>query len=150
MESDPVTLALSLAVQFEGIYLSPYLDPTGIPTIGIGCTRYPNGVAVTLADPPLTREQAIELARWQLRRQGLAGVMSLCPKVPDASKLAALTDFAFNLGVGRLRSSTLRKRVNANQWSQVPAELLKWNRAGGRVLPGLTRRRIAEGALTRL
>jgi lysozyme len=64
--------------------------------------------------------------------------------VDRPGRLAALIDFAFNLGTGALQMSTLRKRVNARQWDAVPAELRKWVIGGGRVLPGLVRRREAE------
>jgi lysozyme len=74
-------------------------------------------------------------------------VLKLCPGVPDPNKLAALIDFAFNLGSGQLRASTLRKRVNAQQWHLVPAELRKWIRGGGRVLRGLVLRCEARVAL---
>ena len=61
--------------------------------------------------------------------------------------LGALTDFAYNLGVGRYRGSTLRRRVDAGDWDGAREELAKWTRGGGRVLPGLVRRRQAEAVL---
>jgi lysozyme len=67
--------------------------------------------------------------------------------VADANRLAALIDFTYNLGAGHLRSSTLRRKVNAKDWAAMPAELRKWVRGGGRVLPGLVARRNAEAAL---
>jgi lysozyme len=145
--NDPLELALRLAIHFEGIYLSPYLDPVGIPTQGIGCTVHLDGRRVLLTDPPITREEAIAWCRELLCRRFLRAVLQLCPAVDMAPRLAALIDFAFNLGEGHLRASTLRKRVNAGRWREVPAELLKWNKAGGRALPGLTARRSAEAAL---
>jgi lysozyme len=60
--------------------------------------------------------------------------------------LGAITDFAYNLGVPRYRSSTLRRRIEAEDWDGAQEELLKWNRAGGRILNGLVRRRQAECA----
>lgn len=145
--SEAVALALTLAIHFEGIYLSAYLDVVGIPTIGIGCTQYPTGARVLLTDPPITREQALEMCRWSLERRYLRAVLTLCPLIDLSDRIAALADFAFNLGVGRLKASTLRRYVNAGRWSEVPAEILKWNRAGGRSLAGLTARRAVEAAL---
>jgi lysozyme len=63
------------------------------------------------------------------------------------TRLAAITDFAFNLGLGRLQTSTLRRKVNAEDWEAAKEQLMKWTRGGGRVLPGLVRRRDAEAKL---
>lgn len=142
-----VKVAAALARRFEGCYLKPYLCPAGVPTIGYGATFYPNGHRVTLADPPITRTVAEVILLDQVRRIYLPAVLRLCPGVDDPERLAALIDFAFNLGTGRLKASTLRKRVNAGRWGDVPGELRKWTRAGGRVLRGLVLRREAEIAL---
>lgn len=83
----------------------------------------------------------------QVETTYLPAVVRLCPGIDDANRLAALIDFTFNLGAGNLSASTLRKRVNAGRWADVPAELRKWNKAGGRVLRGLVIRREAEAAL---
>ena len=56
-------------------------------------------------------------------------------------------DFAYNLGIGRLRASTLRKRINAREWDSARVELLKWNKGGGKILPGLVKRREMEARL---
>jgi lysozyme len=66
-----------------------------------------------------------------------------------ARRLAALISFAYNCGLGNYRISTLRKRVIASDWDGAATEILKWNKAAGRVLPGLTRRRQAESMLLR-
>jgi GH24 family phage-related lysozyme (muramidase) len=58
-----------------------------------------------------------------------------------------LTDFAFNLGINALKNSTLRKKVNAGDWEGAKKEILKWNKAGGKVLSGLTKRRVSESIL---
>ena len=139
-------VASALARRFEGFYPRPYLCPAGIPTIGYGSIAYEDGVRVTLTDEPITRERAEQLLQYELR-SCLATVMRLCPGVDTEDRAAALVDFTFNLGGGRLRSSTLRKRVNSGDWDQVPSELAKWSRAGGRVLPGLLARRNAEASL---
>lgn len=140
-------VAASLARRFEGLRLTPYLCPAGIPSIAFGATFYEDGTRVQLTDPPITRERAEQLLEWSVRTVYLPAVMKLCPAVPDAYKLAALIDFAFNLGAGRLLSSTLRKRVNAGDWEAVPAELMKWTKGGGKTLKGLVQRRRAESAL---
>ena len=139
-----VELAAVLARKFEGCYLSPYLCPAGVPTIGYGATFYPDGRAVTLKDMPITREYANYMLIWMVKNIYMPAVIKLCPKIDTPERAAALIDFAFNLGVGRLKSSTLRKRVNSRYWEQVPTELRKWDKGGGKVLRGLTLRREAE------
>lgn len=146
-ESLAVKVAAALARRFEGLFLAPYLCPAGIPTIGFGATYYEDGRAVTLRDPAITRERAEALLLWMVRTVYLPAVRKLCPNVDTPERLAALIDFAFNLGTGRLRASTLRKRVNAGRWADVPTELRKWVRGGGKVLRGLVLRREAGVAL---
>lgn len=140
-------VAVALAKRFEGLFLLPYLCPAGVPTIGYGATYYQDGRAVTLRDPAITREQAEELLLWMVRTVYLPAVRRLCPGVDDSHRLAALIDFAFNLGAGNLSASTLRKRVNAGRWADVPAELRKWVMAAGKRLRGLVLRREAEIAV---
>lgn len=144
---DAVAITAALCRRFEGLYLTPYMCPAGVPTIGYGATFYEDGTRVTLRDPRITRERAEALLLWHVRRHYLPAVVQLCPGVDSPERLAALIDFTFNLGAGNLRVSTLRKRVNAGRWGEVPTELLRWNKAGGRVLRGLTLRRQAEADL---
>lgn len=142
-----VEVAAALARRFEGLYLRPYLCPAGVPTIGYGATRYLDGRAVRLTDPPITRQVAEVMLRDSVRAIYLPAVRRLCPGIDTPERLAALIDFCFNLGAGQLRASTLRRRVNAARWGDVPTELRKWVRGGGRVLRGLVLRREAEIAL---
>jgi lysozyme len=146
-EALAVQVAGALARRFEGLFLLPYLCPAGIPSIGYGATYYEDGVRVTLKDPAISRERAEALLLWMVRTIYLPAVLRLCPGADTPERLAALIDFAFNLGTGNLAASTLRKRVNASRWADVPAEIRKWNRGGGRVLRGLVLRREAEAAL---
>lgn len=141
---EAVEIACTLAARWEGFRSKPYLCPAGVPTIGFGFTRNMDGSRVTLNDPPMAREQAYKLLQHFMRTIYLPATLKLCPGVETAGQLGALTDFAFNLGVGNLKNSTLRKRVNAGEWDRVPDEFRKWVRAGGRVLRGLVLRREAE------
>lgn len=145
--ADALDQAASLCRAFEGLRLQPYLCPAGVGTIGYGSTRYADGRPVSLGDPPLSREAADRLLRLTLARDYLPAVRQLCPGVDTPGRLAALVDFAYNCGTGNLKASTLRRKVNAEDWDAVPTELRKWTRGGGRVLPGLVRRREAEVAL---
>ncbi len=142
-----VEIAAGLCRRFEGLHLRPYLCPAGVPTIGYGATYYEDGTRVTLSDPPISRQRAEELLVWHIENVYLPAVLKLCPDVGAPERLAALIDFAFNLGVGNLRASTLRKRANAKRWGDVRAELMRWTKAGGKELRGLVKRREAECAL---
>lgn len=137
---DVVRLAAAICRQFEGFYPRPYLCPAGVPTIGYGATFYEDGTRVTLQDPPITRERAEMLLQFHLRQRFLPAALRLCPGANTSGRLAGLVDFAFNLGEGNLRASTLRRKVNAGEWEEVPAQHMRWNKAAGRVLRGLTRR----------
>lgn len=145
--TEALAIVMRLCMQFEGLYLRPYLCPAGVPTIGVGSTRYLDGRPVRLTDPPITREHALVLLRSRVLTEFMPAVLRLCGPLDTPGRLAALTDFSYNVGTGALKASTLRRRVLAGQWGRVPAELLKWVRGGGRVLPGLVRRRRKEADL---
>jgi lysozyme len=143
---DALAIALALIRRFEGLYRGPYLCPAGVPTIGYGATYYEDGTRVTLHDPIISKERAEALLRWHVKTVYLPAVLKLCPELANEApgRVAALIDFTFNLGAGRFKASTLRRRINENRWVEVPAELRKWVRGGGRVLRGLVLRREAE------
>lgn len=143
----PVRRVLPLLVRFEGLYLRPYLCPAGVWTIGLGSTRHLDGRPVRPTDPPITPEHAYLLAVAQIRAEYLPAVLKLCPGAQSFDQVAALVDFAYNLGIGALRGSTLRKRVNAGDWPGARAEIQRWTRGGGRVLRGLVIRRAVEAAM---
>jgi lysozyme len=91
-----------------------------------------------------TKEQAEEALSLDAEA-AMKAVMRMTPGIADDTlKLAAITDFVFNLGPGRLQASTLRRRINAGQYEQVPDELRKWVWGGGKKLPGLIMRREDE------
>ena len=149
IKPDPaIKIARDLCIVFEGMYLKPYLCPARVPTIGVGSTFYENGIRVTLADPPISRERAMQLLDHELEAC-LPRVLRLCPQLRlwGDNATGAILDFAFNCGTGALQNSTLRKRINADDAEGAKKELMKWVRGGGRVLPGLARRRAAEVAL---
>lgn len=142
-----ISIAASLARRFEGVYLRPYLCPAGVPTVGIGATYYEDGTPVRLTDPPITRERAETLLLWMLHTKYLPAVLKLCPTINNSERLAAIIDFTFNLGVGNLRASILRRRINECDWDSAARELRKWVYSKGKILPGLVARREAEARL---
>ena len=156
MISDAVKIAIDgLIKPFEGYArrlpdgsCNAYPDPgtRGDPwTIGYGSTGAWIG-----PDTVWTREQA-ESALADHVAYFVSGVLRLSPVLSGASdrRLAAIISFAYNCGLGNYRISTLKKRVDAEDWDGAATEIVKWNKAAGRVLPGLTRRRTAEAAMLR-
>jgi lysozyme len=117
-----------------------------VATIGFGSTLYEDGRKVTLRDKQISMERADTLLMLTLRRDYLPAVKALVPVLLTPNQVAALVSFVYNVGVGALKSSTLRKRILAGRMDDVPAEFLKWDKAGGRKLKGLTRRREAEAS----
>lgn len=145
---EAVEVAATLCRPFEGLRLQPYICPAGYPTIGYGTVWKPDGSKVTMEHPPISKETAEAWLVHELRHNYLAGVLKASPGLLASPRaLGAMTDFAYNLGVARYRASTLRKRVDAGDWEDAKAQLALWTRGGGRVLPGLVRRRAAEAAL---
>ena len=131
---------LDLIKQFEGLYLNAYRCPAGVPTIGYGHTA---GVAM---GQTITQQQADDYLRRDVRQ--FARAVARLVTVPlTQGQFDALVSFAFNLGEGALAQSTLLRLLNAGDYAGAAAQFDRWNKAGGRVLPGLVRRRAAERAL---
>ena len=143
--------AIELAKRFEGferqvkrgieVAAIPYVCPAGFWTIGYGhlCTQN---------HPPITEAEAeVYLARDLIT--ALNATLRYCPVLATEpeDRLAAIVDFTFNLGAGRLQTSTLRRRINQRDWVSAAQELRRWVYGGGKVLPGLVTRRIVESNL---
>lgn len=145
-----ITPAIDLCRRFEGFRSKPYRCPAGVPTIGYGTTRYLNGHSVKLNDPPITEQTARVMLMDDLRTNFAPGVLRMCPILREhPNRFNAILDFAYNLGLGRLQTSTLRRCINAQDWTGAVEQLNKWIRGGGKVLPGLVARRAAESQLIR-
>ena len=133
-----IEIAKIIAKPFEGLRLKRYTCPAGFPTIGYGhrCRSDQEPIDMDIAEQLLSNDMMI----------AFSGVARACPGLlaTDPGKLGAIIDFAFNLGVGRLQASTLRRRINQRNWPEVRKELNKWVRGGGKILPGLVARRKAE------
>lgn len=142
-------LAIDLAKRFEGFHrvpkadpgrAHPYICPAGYWTIGYGRLCDPK-------HPPISVEEGDVYLAHDLMTAANA-TLRYCPVLatePD-SRLAAIVDFTFNLGAGRLQTSTLRRRINQRDWLAAGKELRRWVFGGGKVLPGLVARREAEAA----
>jgi len=137
----------ALIARFEGLRLDAYRDAVGVWTIGYGHTaaagapRPAAGMRITAAEADAIL--ARDLARFE------AAVDRLVTVALGQTEFDALVSFAFNLGEGNLAASTLLRRLNAGDRAGAAAEFARWNKAGGKVLAGLTRRRAEEAALFR-
>ena len=142
--------AIVLAKRFEGFHrvpkigphrAYPYVCPAGYWTIGYGhlCDH---------KHPPITEAEA-EVYLAQDLRVAVSATLRYCPVLATESeaRLAAIVDFTFNLGAGRLQASTLRRRINQQDWKSAAGELRRWVYGGGKVLPGLVARRTTEAVL---
>ena len=132
--------------RFEGFESQPYLCPAGIPTIGYGSTRYADGTKVTLNDEPITHDDAIELLYATITPFEDAIHKNVTAPI-NQNQFDALVSFVYNVGAGNFAKSTLLKKLNKADYQGAGDEFLRWNKAGGKVLNGLTRRRDAERAL---
>jgi lysozyme len=142
--------AIELAKRFEGFHrvpksdplhrAHPYVCPAGYWTIGYGRLCEPD-------HPPITEEEGETYWRQDLIT-ALNATLRYCPVLATESdnRLAAVVDFTFNLGAGRLQTSTLRRRINQRDWEAAARELRRWVYGGGNILPGLILRRDTEAA----
>ncbi len=134
---------LELVKKFEGCKLGAYLCPAGIATIGYGNTEYEDGTKVKIGDV-ISQERAEELLSHILNifSKGVDKLISV--KLNDNQR-ASLISFAYNVGIGNLKSSTLLRMVNTDPSDHyIKGEFLKWNKAHGKVIDGLTKRRSIE------
>jgi len=141
-------LAAALCRQFEGYRAKPYICPAGVATIGYGSTYYADKRKVTLEDAPMDEPTARALLMIELEHTYLPGVLRNCPiLITDVRKCNAVVDWCYNLGTGRLQTSTLKRKINAQDWEGAAEQLILWTKGGGRELPGLVKRRKAEKEL---
>lgn len=142
--------AIELVKRFEGFHrlpkqdpsrAHPYICPAGYWTIGYGhlCDSKHEPITEAEAEIYLAKDLAI----------ALKATLRCCPALSTEpeKRLAAIIDFTFNLGAGRLQTSTLRWRINQRDWISSAQELRRWVYGGGRVLPGLVARRELEAVL---
>lgn len=160
----------ALMHRFEGFRSRPYLCPAHIWTIGYGHVLYQEQIRLPVVRPPDKTKSDIPMIRremplkpedfrvWtkteieELFRMDVAsferGVLRLVPGVVGRQgAFDALVSFAFNAGLGNLQRSQIRMRANRGDWEGAAEAFMAWTRGGGKVLPGLVRRRQAEIAL---
>jgi len=131
---------LALIKHFEGCRLEAYLCPAGVWTIGYGHTR---GVG----DSDVIDQEAAEAFLIEDLEEFEGYVNSMTEVALRQHEFDALVAWVFNLGPGNFKESTLLNRINYGPISDVPSQIKRWNKAGGKVLEGLVKRRAAEAAL---
>ncbi len=148
--TDVPQAAIDLAKRFEGFcrvpkvdpeHAHPYVCPAGYWTIGYGHLCEPTHAPITETEAEVYLARDLQTA--------LAATLRYCPVLATEpeERLSAIVDFTFNLGAGRLQTSTLRRRINQRDWAASTQELCRWIYGGGKVLPGLVARRKAEISL---
>jgi len=131
---------LALIKRFEGCRLEAYKCSANVLTIGYGHT---GGVKET---DTITQEEADELLEKDVLKFEEYVEDNVIVEL-DQSQFDALVAWTFNLGPGNLRESTMLKKLNDSDYASVPSEMKRWNKAGGKTLDGLIRRRNAEALL---
>lgn len=138
-------VGIDIISSFEDTKLQAYDDGVGVWTIGIGTTVYPNGVKVKKGDK-CTLDQAKEYFAHDLKR--FESSVNNLVKVPlTQNQFDALVSLVYNIGQTAFSNSTLLKKLNAKDYQGAADQFLVWNKAGGKVMKGLVRRREAERAL---
>lgn len=137
---------LAIIKKHEGLRLSSYLCPAGVPTIGYGSTRYPDGRKVILGEKLSSEKEATQLLLATLQSFE-AAVNRHLPNL-NQCQFDALVSFTYNVGTGAFIKSTLLKKAKVNPADpSILDEFQKWVRGGGKVLPGLVTRRREEANL---
>lgn len=145
---------LEIIKKYEGLIdgdpdtpgLDPYICPAGRPTIGWGSTWDEEGNPVTMAHPPITVETATVLLQREL--SAAEKTIAQLVKVPLTENMfSALCSLIYNIGSGNFAASTLRAKLNRENYEGAANEFPKWRRSRGQILPGLILRRAAEREL---
>ena len=131
---------IDLLKHFEGCELEAYQDSVGVWTIGYGHTKD--------VQPGDEWSESHANHMLEVEMEEYEGYVNNSVTAPiNQAQFDALVSWVYNLGGGNLNASTMLKVLNAGQYEEVPAQMMRWNKAGGKVLEGLTRRRQAEANL---
>lgn len=142
----PSNNCYNLIKKYEGFSAKPYKCSAGVPTIGYGSTFYLNGNKVTMKDSPISEEVALSIL-FSVVEDFSKKVEKLLKVSVNQNQFDALVDFAYNLGIGNLQKSTLLKLINNKDFVGASKQFKLWNKANGKALNGLTKRRKEEEEL---
>ena len=137
---------LELIKEFEGFSANAYLCSAKIPTIGYGNTFYSDGRKVKLGEQ-ISKTDALELLELVANKDFADKIFPFIEVKVTQNQFDAMVSLAYNIGVGNFLKSTLLKKVNAGDFAGASNEFLRWNKAGGKELLGLTKRREREKQL---
>lgn len=141
-----------LIAEFEGFRSAPYLDAVGVPTIGYGNTYYLDGRKVKMTDTPISKDEAKALKLAIINQDFSPAVNAMFADEIAQGQITqnmfdALISLAYNIGTGALAKSSIYRHIKAGDYQKAGQAFLLYNKAGGRVLNGLVRRREAEKQL---
>lgn len=138
---------IDLIKMFESFSPKVYICPAGIPTIGYGTTRYPDGRKVSMGDPNISEIVATNYLMYDVKIfENFVDVYVMTDV--NQNQFDALVSFVYNIGPMNFKSSTLLKLINQNpNHPGIFNQFQRWNKAKGKILPSLVKRRIAEGEL---
>ena len=137
---------LELIKEFEGFSSTSYLCPAKIPTIGWGNTFWEDGRKVKMGEQ-ISKEKALELLEYVVNKDFSQKIYPFIKVEVSQNQFDSMVSLAYNIGVEAFSKSTLLKKVNANDFKGAGEEFLRWNKAGGKEVLGLTRRREREREL---
>ena len=133
-----------LIKEFEGFRATAYICPANVVTVGYGTTRIQGkaiqlGTTITTDEADMFLEEDLKTFEDNINQKVTIEI--------SQNQFDALVAFVYNVGAGNFNKSTLLKKVNASEFKKAADEFLKWNKAGGKILKGLTNRRTAEREL---
>ena len=148
-------IASKIAKPFEGLYkvindkVYAYHDPVGYPTIGYGHLLSKEKYKDLSEYEVLTIPQAEELLKQDMKYAVLQAIKAspILAKEENIKRWASISDFIFNCGIGNYKISTLKKKIDTEDWEESVHQIKRWNKSSGRVLRGLVLRRDAESKL---
>ena len=138
---------LNLIKKYEGFSSKPYMCPANVPTIGYGSTYYPNGTKVKLSDDSISEDEATQILEYIAQKDFGSAVNKFVIVELTQNQFDALVSFAYNIGRTAFENSTLLKLLNRGEYEAAAEQFEKWNKSGGKVLSGLTKRRFDEQKL---
>ncbi len=137
---------LQLIKQFEGFKPTPYFDSAGIPTIGYGTILYPDNTRVTMNDPAITEDQALEYLEFNINEKCEA-LDKLIKVQLSQNQYAAICSLVYNIGMTNFETSTLLRMLNQSDFDGAAAQFTRWDYSAGQVVAGLETRRQQEAKL---
>lgn len=145
--------AFTIIKKYEGFRAKPYICPAGVWTIGYGTTKYPNGKAVTAADPNISMDRAEEILKDEVNRTILPRLQKTVPNwfAMNSYQQAALISFAYNLGARFMEVpsgfETIQRCLRNKEWNKMRDAFMLYVKGDGKTLPGLVNRRREEADL---